>query len=339
MQNSSQINIKNIVFIIFLLVLLYLFVNSIEIIIMLFTTFVVVCAINPLIDKMSTKMPRTLAAGIILLAGISVFFIIIIPLLKTCIKEAVAFASTFSLSFDQLNNVLNFKIFNKTLSDFVTIDSIKEPLTTTVTGIFENTITAGKSIAGFFATLMAIAIMVFYYSCDVKRINDKFIEFFPVEHKDTAKKILNDIESRVGGYVVAQGLCMLFVGVIVAIGLILAGHHHAILLGFITFVLDIIPVVGPTIAGILIVLSSLQSGVMAAVVALIIIVVAQWAENQFIRPILFGKFLNMHPLMIIVSLLLCAKFFGFWGIVLAPAIASVICVVVDELYLSRINKV
>ena len=65
--------------------------------------------------------------------------------------------------------------------------------------------------------------------------------------------------------------------------------------------------------------------------------IAQWAQNQLLRPIVFGKLLNMHPLVIIVALLFSAKFLGFWGVILSPAIASVICVLVDELYLNRIN--
>ena len=57
-----------------------------------------------------------------------------------------------------------------------------------------------------------------------------------------------------------------------------------------------------------------------------------------LRPVIFGKLMDMHPLTIIVSLLVGARFLGFWGVILGPAIASVICVLVDELYLKRIDK-
>ena len=70
----------------------------------------------------------------------------------------------------------------------------------------------------------------------------------------------------------------------------------------------------------------------------VVYMIAQWAQNQLLRPIVFGKLLNMHPLMIIVALLISARFLGFWGVILSPAIASVICVLVDELYLNKINE-
>ena len=85
-------------------------------------------------------------------------------------------------------------------------------------------------------------------------------------------------------------------------------------------------------------ITAASGGVGYVFLTFIIYMIAQWAQNQLLRPILFGKMLNMHPLVIIVSLLVCARFLGFWGIILAPAIASIICVLVDELYLSRINN-
>ena len=102
--------------------------------------------------------------------------------------------------------------------------------------------------------------------------------------------------------------------------------------------LDIIPVIGPAIAILIGLTTSVAGGFVAVLLTFLVYILAQWAQNQLLRPILFGKMLNMHPLMIIVSLLVAARFLGFWGIVLAPTIACVICILVDELYLNKINN-
>ena len=179
--------------------------------------------------------------------------------------------------------------------------------------------------------------MVFYLAYDEKRIKDKFIEFFPPKDKKTASRILDNISSKVGNYVFAQGIAMAFVGLVTAIGLLILKNPHAILLGFITCIFDIIPVIGPSVAIGLTLISSMFGGFGYVILTFVICILAQFAQNQFLRPIVFGKLMNMHPLMIIVALLLCSRIFGFWGIILAPAIASVVCVLVDELYLNRIN--
>ena len=57
------------------------------------------------------------------------------------------------------------------------------------------------------------------------------------------------------------------------------------------------------------------------------------------RPVVFGKFMDMHPLFVIFSLLVGGKFGGLLGLIFAPAIAAIISVLIDELYLKTINKV
>ena len=150
--------------------------------------------------------------------------------------------------------------------------------------------------------------------------------------------IFNNIAHKVGNYVFAQAIAMIFVGLLTTIGLWLIHHSHALLLGFITCIFDIIPVVGPAFAVALGLITSVNNGIGYIILTFAIYMIAQWAQNQFLRPIIFGKLLNMHPLMIIVALLISARFLGFMGVILSPAIACVICVLVDELYLNRINK-
>jgi predicted PurR-regulated permease PerM len=64
---------------------------------------------------------------------------------------------------------------------------------------------------------------------------------------------------------------------------------------------------------------------------------AQWIENNFVRPYVFGKFLDLHPLIIFFSIFVTAKFLGAVGVLFAPAIAATICVLLDELYIKPIN--
>lgn len=338
MENSKAINTKNIMVFIIILGLIALVAYSIDILMMLFASFVIACAIAPVVNKMEEKIPRIWCVTLVLLGLILASFLIFVPLITVIIKEAVTMAGNFPSIIDNFDKVLNIQIFNKSLSSYITFDSLKEPIAQGAQSLIENSITAGKFIANFLTTLLAISVIVFYLAYDEKRLKDKFIEFFPKKYKQKASLILSDIESKVGNYIFAQGIAMIFVGALTTIGLLIIGNDHAFLLGFITCIFDIIPVIGPSCAVALGLITSTSGGVGYVFLTFIIYMIAQWAQNQLLRPILFGKMLNMHPLLIIVSLLVCARLFGFFGIILAPAIVSVICVLVDELYLNRINK-
>lgn len=338
MENTKVLSTKNIIVFILVVAVILLSIYSLDILMMLFGSFVITCAISPVIKKMEKKMPRIWAVTLLLFLMILASFLIIVPLVTVCAREAVQMINNFPNAIDEIEKLLGFQVFGKSLSDFITFDSLKDPLTEGAKQLVENSIVAGKWIANFFTTLFAIAIIVFYFAYDEKRLKDKFIEFFPSEQKECALKIFENIASKVGNYVFAQGIAMAFVGVVVTIGLLLLQNQHAFLLGFIACVFDIIPVVGPALAIIIGLLTSVSGGFVAVLLTFIVYMLAQWSQNQFLRPIVFGKLLNMHPLMIIIALLVSARFLGFWGVVLSPAIACAICVLVDELYLNRINS-
>lgn len=337
-METKVLSYKNIIVFILIIAAIILSIYSLDILMMLFGSFVITCAISPIINKMEKKMPRIWAVTLLLFLLILATSLIVIPLVTIVAKEAIQMINNFPSALDELEKYLNFQIFGKSISDFITFESLKDPLTQGAKQLIENSIVAGKWVANFFITLFAIAIMVFYFAFDEKRLKDKFIEFFPIPQKECARKILENIASKVGNYVFAQGIVMAYVGAVTTIGLLLLQNEHAFLLGFITCVFDIIPVVGPAIAIIIGLLTSVGGGFVAVLLTFIVYMLAQWSQNQFLRPIVFGKLLNMHPLMIIIALLASARFLGFWGVVLAPALACVICILVDELYLNRINN-
>ena len=68
-----------------------------------------------------------------------------------------------------------------------------------------------------------------------------------------------------------------------------------------------------------------------------IFMIAQWAENNLVRPYIFSKFLDLHPLIIYFFLFVTAQYLGVVGVIFAPAIAATVCVLIEELYIKNIN--
>ena len=76
---------------------------------------------------------------------------------------------------------------------------------------------------------------------------------------------------------------------------------------------------------------------LAIVLVCVVFAIAQWAENNLVRPYVFGKFLDIHPLVIYLFLFITAQYLGVVGVVFAPAIAATVCVLIQELYIKNIN--
>ena len=169
-------------------------------------------------------------------------------------------------------------------------------------------------------------------------IRNAIVLVFPPKLKNKAKEVYENIEKKVGGYVIAQILSMSTVAICTAIGLLMLRVEYAVLLGLIAGILDIIPIIGPTLALILGVLFAIQQGWGVVLLTIIVYLAAQWLSNNLIRPLVFGKFLDLHPIIIIFAFLISAQFLGVWGVILSPAIAALLITLFDELYLKTINK-
>ncbi len=333
---------KNIVFFV-MVVLFLLFLGKIaDIALMCFAAFVISAALGPPIDKMSKYMPRVLAVSIVLLITLFFTLAVFAPLAIFTIKQAILFLQNLPEVLEQIKQPLGFSIMGYSLDTFLNKITLHN-IGTDVLGDFASdfvgkSISVTKIVMSAFTTIIAVTIMVFYICYDKNMMKKGFTALFPAKFKEKADTILDTITTRVGGYLLAQIITMLFVGIVTALGLMILGNKHAVLLGFITCVFDIIPVIGPTIAVVIGLFVAAEQGFLIVILTFAVYMLAQILQNQLLRPIVFGKFMDMHPLTIILALLIGAKFLNVWGVILGPAIASVVCVLIDELYIKPINQ-
>ena len=204
-------------------------------------------------------------------------------------------------------------------------------------GVVNHSLSITAGIVQAIVILVAMTMIVYYILIDKVYLKQKFLEFFPPDLKDKAERILSTISTKVGKYVRAQILSMAAVGIMVSIVLVIFGVEYSTLLGLISGILDIIPILGPSIALGVILLVAYPLGLTKLILIVIGFLIVQQISNYVVRPLLFGKMMSLHPLMIFLALFLAQQFLGFWGVILSPAIAATVCVLIDELYLKPIK--
>lgn len=336
---KDYITVKNIIFV-FLVILILKFISQIQAIAMLFfASYIIACSLNPIVDRLEKKMKRPLATSLVLMVTLIVFAAFFIPVIFVAVKQIQGLILILPAKLEAIQNfIFTHKFYGYKLPEIISLNTIIGSSSQFTTGIVNQSINITFAFAQGVMFFLAICMIVFYLLADKDVIKAGFIRFFPEKMKEKAQKISGTISRKVGGYVIAQILNMIVIGILTAIGLSLLRVDYALLLGIITGVLDIVPLVGPTIALILCLIMAYQSGPLGLLLVLIAFLVAQWISNNFVRPIVFGRFLDLHPLVIIFSLLVAAQFLGVWGVILAPALAAMICVLFDELYLQTVNK-
>ncbi len=329
---------KNIIFIILVVSLLLIFPKIIGILLLFFGAYVLACALNPFVTKLMNKMSRTLASSIVMFTSILAIIALFIPIFFVAYKEIRTFMITLP---DKITGVthflLNFNINGHKIPDIVDIDAILNNSTALAQGVVNHSLTITAGIVQAIVILVAMTMIVYYILIDKVYLKQKFLEFFPPDLKDKSESILSTISTKVGKYVRAQILSMIAVGIMVSIVLVIFGVEYSTLLGLISGILDIIPILGPSIALGVILLVAYPLGLVKLILIVIGFLIVQQISNYVVRPLLFGKMMSLHPLMIFLALFLAQQFLGFWGVILSPAIAATICVLIDELYLKPIN--
>ena len=335
---QKYLTAKNIIF--FIIAILFLiFISKIQdIVVMFFASFVIACSLEPVVNKLTKKYKRTTAAAITLggmLLLICAFFIPIIILGEQEIRN-------FAVSFPQY--IDNIKIFLDTLpflnsSETAQIDvgGVISSASHVTSNVINEAVSIGKNIGSAFVYLIASIIIIYYFMADKDTIKKTYLRLFPSQMRERANEIIESISQKVGGYIIAQIATMASVGIIMTIGLLILKVDYALLLGLITAVFDIIPVVGPGIALIICLIASYKSGALVLALIAVVFAISQLAENNFVRPYVFSKFLDLHPLIIYLFLFITAKYLGVIGVIFAPAIAATAVVLIEELYMKNID--
>ena len=339
MNNIKWLTVKNIVCVLLLILILLFIPQILGIFLLFYSAFVVSSSLEPFITKLQKKMPRKIAATTAVLGFMLLIFLAFIPLLVAAINEIISFTETLP---NNINAVYNFvatkSLFGYKLADLLDLQDIIGSFGGLAQNFVNKSIDLTMNLAQICVFLIVFMMIVFYFAIDKEYLNSKFIEFFPPDMKKTANDILETISNKVGAYVRTQVLSMIAVGMMVMIGLIILNVKYAFLLGLISGILDIIPIAGPTIALLTIILATYAAGWLKVVLAIIIFLLVQQISNYIVRPFLFGKFMALHPLTLFLALFIAQQFFGIVGVILSPAIASTVCILIDELYIKQINK-
>lgn len=334
----KRLTVKNLIFISAIVLMIVLLLKNMDVTLMLFASIVVACSLNPLVNRLEKKMKRSIASALVLSLFLLLLLGIILPVLYIGLYEVSSFVDILT---KYINNIDELVPQNSFLQFFditqASLDVKLEQLADHIDEIFDGAINFIKGFSSALLYLLISIIFTYFFLADKNLIKASILKLFPPKNRNRMNQIFAIIARKIGGYVIAQAYAIASVGLVMTIGLLLFRVDYAVLLALITAVLDIIPVVGPAVALVICLLANAESGFFILIGIIISFTAAQLIENNLVRPYVYSKLLNLHPILIFIALFLGAKYLGIVGALFAPAIAAAICVLVEELYIKSIE--
>ncbi|MDX6475748.1 MAG: hypothetical protein QOH95_1259, partial [Gaiellaceae bacterium] len=191
-------------------------------------------------------------------------------------------------------------------------------------------LTVTKSVITIIAATVTIVFLTFFMLLEGRGWAEHGYGLFPEHAQGRARTVGHDIYRTVGGYVSGNILISVIAGVSATIVLLIMGVPYAVALGLLVAVLDLIPLAGATVAGIVIGLVAFLHSIPAGVVVVIFVVVYQQLENHFLQPVIYGRTVQLSALAVLVSVLVGAELAGILGALAAIPVAGTIQVILRD---------
>ncbi|WP_296722150.1 AI-2E family transporter [Erythrobacter sp.] len=191
---------------------------------------------------------------------------------------------------------------------------------------------AGNGIADFVLVLVGAIFMV--ANPDVYRRG--FLLLFPDKAEAVAAQALDDTSTGLRGWMMGQAISSLLVAALTWIGLWLLGVPAAGGLGVIAGLLDIIPMVGPIIAGVPAVLLAFTVSPLTALWTLLLFLAIQQLQGNFLQPMIQKHAVDIPPALLLFAVLAFGLLFGFLGVLLAAPLTIVSFILVRRVYVEAI---
>ena len=209
------------------------------------------------------------------------------------------------------------------------INSIMGFLTNVVRNLLNSTVQMVANLVG----LIVVPFLAFYFLKDWRKLCTMITDLFTPEARPKVSHVLARIGVAISGYVEGLWKMSLLAALSVTIVLLILGIPYPLVFGLIALLAETIPVIGPMISAIPAVFVAYTSTTPQTAFCLAVFYVVYYTvDSQLLQPIVMGKKIKLHPVLILLALMIGGKLFGILGMLFAMPVAAVYRVLYDELW-------
>ena len=276
---------------------------------------------SPAIDFLQKrKIPRSIATAFVYIFVFGFLGLLIYWTSQVFISEIQQFTQLFPQYFEKFAPPLK-ELGVQTFESFETFtQSFQEWLIKASANIFSSV----SAIFGGIFTTLTIFILAIFFSLEEKGVEKTIDLFVSKERQADILNLWKSCQQKVAGWFGARILACIFVGVLTYLALYLFKIDYPLTLASFAGLTNIIPIVGPIIAGIVITILASLDSLTKALLVLIVFILIQQIEGNILTPILTKRFIGLPPVLVLISLMIGGKLWGILGAILAIPLAGII---------------
>jgi predicted PurR-regulated permease PerM len=196
----------------------------------------------------------------------------------------------------------------------------------------------GASVAAALAALVVVLLTALYTAIRPEPLVNGLLRTVPPAHRDHAEQILTRLRLAYLGWLRGLAIGMVVLGILTYVGLRLVGLDYAAFFAVFTAVAMIVPYFGALASSIPPILYALTISPGKAILVAAIYVLAHQIEGNVITPLVVARSVKVHPAVIAVGVVAVGELFGFIGLIVAVPILATVQILVQELWIKRIER-
>ncbi|GII29569.1 AI-2E family transporter [Planotetraspora mira] len=318
--------------------LIQLVINSRDVLVLIGLAMFLAIGLNPAVEWLvDRRLPRWAAVTAIVLATLGLaggFLALAIPAL---VDQGGQFAKQLP---GYLHSLQDKHSLLGSLNQRFQVEKRITALTTSGTGLSlaGGLLGAGRIVLSTAASLFIVCVLMIYFLADLPRITNTVYRCIPHSRRPRAILITNEVLMKVGAYVLGNLITSVIAGVTTFLWLVIFGVPYPALLGLFVALIDLVPVVGSTIGGVVVCLVALLVSLPVALATLGFYIAYRFVEDYLIVPKIMGRAVNVPGVVTVLAVLIGGTLLGIVGALIAIPVAAAIRLLLNEIAFPRLDR-
>ncbi|WP_026306570.1 AI-2E family transporter [Smaragdicoccus niigatensis] len=215
---------------------------------------------------------------------------------------------------------------------------LQQSLGADASSVVQNVLGAGEIIFSVVGATVIVVVLTGFFMANFPQIRTSTYRLFPRSRRPRAILLGDVIFAKVGSYILGNVLISVVTAVLTFVWLLVFDVPYPLLLAVLVAVLDLIPIVGSTMAGIIVALVTLTVSLPVTVATIVFFVALRLIEDYLLVPKIIGRAVEVPPLVTVVAVLLGGALLGIVGALLAIPIAAAVLLLVRETVLPQLDS-
>jgi predicted PurR-regulated permease PerM len=299
--------------------------------------FFIAAGLDPVVVWLTRRgLPRWAAVTTVLFAGlvlVGAFFAAAIPPVAA---QTSALINELPHYVHQLQN--HSSTLGKLNDKYHIQQRVSSLLSTKGTALVGGVIGAGQIVISTLSGMVLVAVMTVYFLAGMPRTKVFCYRLVPHSRRPRVILIGDEIFTKVGGFVLGNVITSFIAGAGTFFWMLAFGIPYPALLGLLVFLLDLIPIIGSTIGGVVVTLVALTVSLPVAIATLVFYCAYRLAEDYLLVPRIIGHTVKVPALVGMIAVVLGGVLLGIIGALIAMPVAAAIGLILNEVTFRRLDN-